>query len=321
MKRKLVKHGPSSFIVSLPAEWIKKNNLGKGDAVEVSLDRNSVIIQATEEEKLETASIDMKKAKDATPLIISSLFQRGIDEIRINYRSSEDLKMIYDTLSRESIGYDIVETSKHHCILRNITRLTKEFNSLFHTVLRRSFMVTLSLADEGIKAIKDRDFDALENLTILSHSNKKLTSMCRRYMNKYSIDHIEHIGPLYYIVHLLDKIGDQYIYLLEDAQSLKKEDAVFNSQLIDLFTKLTKMLRTYYECFYKFDMEKLILLKNDKNEFKEVLKKRIQGITSKGDMVLYHNAVTLSTRISGLIEPMLVLFAKEEEQNDLRPYL
>ena len=43
MKRKVVQHGPSSLIVSLPNEWIKKNKIKKGDNLDVNIIGKSIL--------------------------------------------------------------------------------------------------------------------------------------------------------------------------------------------------------------------------------------------------------------------------------------
>ena len=46
MKRSLILMGGKTYVVSLPAEWIKKHRLKKGQELEVSEDIGKVIISA-----------------------------------------------------------------------------------------------------------------------------------------------------------------------------------------------------------------------------------------------------------------------------------
>ena len=42
--RKIIKFGTSSFVLSLPIDWTKKNNLGKGDLVSISENVNNELV-------------------------------------------------------------------------------------------------------------------------------------------------------------------------------------------------------------------------------------------------------------------------------------
>ena len=44
MKRKLVKQGTTTLMISLPSKWLKNNALNKGDEIEISDDQNGLII-------------------------------------------------------------------------------------------------------------------------------------------------------------------------------------------------------------------------------------------------------------------------------------
>ena len=44
MKRKLVKQGAATLMVSIPSKWAKANNLDKGDEVELDEFRNRLVL-------------------------------------------------------------------------------------------------------------------------------------------------------------------------------------------------------------------------------------------------------------------------------------
>jgi len=305
IKRKIVKHGPSSFIVSLPLKWVKRHNLSKGDEVDVQEVEEDVVISTTYKEKFERAEINLKDNKEILEEHISALYKRGIDEIKIFYTHPEDFKLITKALSLESMGYEIVETNPHSCTIRCITKLTKEFDA----ILRRVFLVTLSLADEGLKAINSCNFDALDNIKFLEKSNNKLTTFCRRYLNKYSTDSFDRIGAIYFIVELLEKIADEYKYLYAHGKELCIPKNKINSSMMEYYTKINAMLRTFYECFYKFDNNKIRDMKIIRKELIDGLNDEFQSgrLKSNGDFDLYHHALVLVEKIYSLADPFLVL--------------
>ena len=63
--RKIIQFGNSSYVVTLPQEWIKKNKLEKGQYVNLSENNNYIILatQPLEEEKKAEINLDDKPLK------------------------------------------------------------------------------------------------------------------------------------------------------------------------------------------------------------------------------------------------------------------
>jgi phosphate uptake regulator len=306
IKRRLVKHGPSSYIVSLPLEWIKQHNLSKGDEVSVNSEGDNILVSASYQERFENAVININETKDMTAQIISALYKRGVDEIRINYSKPEQFHLILGAIDKEALGYEIIETSADSCTIKNITKLTKELQS----VLRRVFLITLSLAEEGVKSIQEKKIDSLDNITILEHSNNKLTTFCRRYLNKYGPEDYDRLGPLYFIIETLEKIADEYKYLYDDLTELNGEKFNINPKILNSYMKINEMLRIFYECFYKFEMGRVHEIKKRRDEILAFLKENFRQLKNPADMCMYHHATTLVEKIYALVDPLLVLSIK-----------
>ncbi|MFT4303528.1 MAG: AbrB/MazE/SpoVT family DNA-binding domain-containing protein [Candidatus Woesearchaeota archaeon] len=302
MKRSIVKHGPSSYIVSLPLHWIKANNLKKGDEVNVDEIGSDVVISAFLREKVETAEISIKEAKDMTPQIISGMYKRGIDEIRIYYETQEEFMLILNSISQDALGYEIVETTDKVCIVRDITKLTKEFD----TFLRRIFLVTLSMAEEGIKILKTKNNSALESIVFLEKSNNKFTTFCRRFVNKYGCDSFDRIGPIYFIIELLEKIADQYKYLFEDMRKHSFEGKN-NKRMLTYLVRINSMLRIYYECFYKFEMKKIHQIKHEWESLLKELQSNYKNLNNSAEFSMHHHCLNLLEKVFALVDPLLVL--------------
>lgn len=307
IKRKIIKHGPSSYIVSLPLKWVKKFNISKGDEVSVEEKGNEIVISSSYKDAHEVAEFNLKDTKEITPGVIHALYDRGIEEIKINYNDPEEFAIILKTLERQEIGYEIVETTTSSCIIRTITRLTKEFD----LVLRRTFLVTISLAEEGIKSIKEKNFSSLSIITSLEKSNNKFTTFCRRYLNKYGSENYDRIGPLYFIVEVLEKIADEYRNLFDDLSALDVNKVNINKKLLQTFDTINKMLRLFYECFYKFEYNKIRKIIEYRMQIINVLKQEAKNVKTEDSVFMYQHATLLNAMISGMIEPYLVLSIKK----------
>ena len=58
VERKVIKFGNSSYVVTLPNEWVKQNKLDKGDLIEIKQNENSIIISPKKE--TEEKSVEIK---------------------------------------------------------------------------------------------------------------------------------------------------------------------------------------------------------------------------------------------------------------------
>ncbi|HLP79001.1 MAG TPA: AbrB/MazE/SpoVT family DNA-binding domain-containing protein [Acidobacteriota bacterium] len=310
-ERKIVKHGPSSYIVSLPLQWIKKNNLNKGDDVLVTEINNSIIIDAKESNipvVVRSASFDASEVKDMTTRYIHALYKKGIDIVTIKYSSQEQFDMIRHSLGKESIGYEIVEATDKQCIIKRITQLTKEFK----TVLRQSFLVTLALSEETYKMICEKKYSQLKSTMILEESNNKFTTYCRCYINTYDAEDYSNEGPLYYILETLENIADEYKYicqLLADKPATLK----LNPLVLGLYAKINASLRLFYEHFYKSDFRKISQIRLNRNEIFDTLNAKIKKLDTLEDARMYHHLLSLNTLIFSLVDPSFVLTIESKE--------
>jgi len=314
--RKIVKHGPSSYIVSLPLQWIKKNNLAKGDEVLVNVVNNSVVIAAKEsnaQNTVKSASFDVSEVQGMTPRFIHALYKKGIDIVTIKYATNEQFEQVRASLGKESIGYEIVEATDKKCVIKRITYLTKEFKM----VLRQSFLVTLALAEETAKAIGDKNYAGLKTAVILEESNNKFTTYCRCYINTYGAEEYPNEGPLYSILETLENIADEYKYVCQFLMD-KPTTIKLNVQITDLFLKLSESLRLFYEHFYKHDFKKILQISANREEIISVLTSKVKKIESMEDARIYHHVLALNKLIFSLVDPSFVLTV-ESTQEQLYP--
>ena len=141
--------------------------------------------------------------------------------------------------------------------------------------------MTLALADQSLEFIKQKKFDELKGLIELEKTNNQLTNFCERILNKKGLDEPIKTNFLYVIMWNLEKIGDDYKYICEHSAAKK-----ISKSTIELYDRVNKLLRNYYELFYKFDVQKLSNLSDD---FRK-LSKDIEVLLSRGEdaIVLSH---------------------------------
>lgn len=230
MKRSIIEMGGKTYVVSLPAPWIKKYGIKKGEEVEVIEEGEKVVVSCGKGAvKAARKKID---ASNLSPLVYRTLirvYEEGFDEIEIRFDDSLSISKL-EAVSEALIGLEIVKQEKNCCILRVISETSKED---FESVFRRLFYLIETLGKEILNAIKSRDKAALQQLISKEHNINKFSYYALRLLNKYGYrDYRISVFP--YIIEQLERIGDVYIELIG---LLLKMDLKLKKEIIDLLEK------------------------------------------------------------------------------------
>ena len=155
MKRKVIKQGPTTLMISLPSVWIKKFSIKKGDSLEIEeVDRHLKISTDKEIEitpiEFDSRGLDMKHIKK----YLDEIYKSGYEEIKIRYEDPDFLSEIQDYISRILIGYEIIEQRETSLIVKSISKtIEQEFNH----ILRRAFLVTKELGVRSLEVIREKE--------------------------------------------------------------------------------------------------------------------------------------------------------------------
>ncbi len=280
MKRKIIQLASKTFVVTLPTGWVKQWGVKKGEEVDVVEAGSRLIVSTSEPRSLRKGAIDASNASERTlRWLLSSLHKKGYDEIEIKSTNPEHAIVIDQLLKDLFLGFAVVHRSGSVCIVRS---LAKELDDQLDVIVRRAFLVTLSLAEQSFELSKQKKFDELSNLFDLEKQNNQLTNFCERILNKRGLNDPVKNSFFYVIMWNLEKIADEYLYVCNYLSKSKK----ISKDVLDLFGKVNALLRSYYELFYKFDVEKLSRLSDEYAG----LRTSIENVLSKGSdsLVLCH---------------------------------
>ena len=263
MKRKVIQLAGRTLVVSLPMDWASKYNIKKGDDVEVD-DGGSYLkicknIAGSYGEK--KAHIDLRNgSRTTTRAIISGFYKQGYDEIVITYNSKEVYDAIIEKRKEVLLGFTIHEIAKDKLLLGSFMNDSpKEFENS----LRRAFLVTISMGENLLDAIKNKDYKNLKEIRHGENTNNQLTSFCERLINKGFVD--PNKASFYYVVCWnLEKVCDPYrdiIFLMEEHKNFK-----FSNDTLKLFDIVNKFLKRYYDSIFNYNLQKVVQLAKDKED-------------------------------------------------------
>ncbi|MBR9704127.1 phosphate uptake regulator PhoU [Candidatus Pacearchaeota archaeon] len=179
MKRKIVKQGAATLMISLPATWARENNLEKGGEVSIEEQKNNLIISPDDlNQSKKSIEINLESNTESSiRTIITTTYRLGYDEIKINFQGIEAIKIISDIVNNTLIGFEIINKTQNSCVIENITEPSQDsFDNIFNKVLLN--------IDELLELSKD----AINNKKIdFIHTSKKIQqfdNFCRRVLSK-----------------------------------------------------------------------------------------------------------------------------------------
>lgn len=288
MKRKIVQQGYSTMMVSLPSNWVKKNNLIKGDEINIDAIENDLIVST--EEKKEVKKIINLNIEDVEPLryrMILAAFRRGYDIINIEYKTNSISDKIQQKVLPEMIGFEIIEQKKNSCIIAEVSKTTDEE---FDNILKRSFYTIKNMFSDLIKSIENNEKD-LDYIKTIDKNLNKYVHFCERILNKESQFTNDKILSLNYIVLNLEVLGDA----IKDLSECIKNEKNIKKNEFELLKNTSIIFENLLSLFYNNSIDKTIefskkyKMLNEKYNFKTNIENKIKQILEIIIRIFDHN--------------------------------
>ncbi len=198
MFRKIVKQGNSAYTLTLPANWIKSNNLDFGDYVELTESNQNIIISTSKSDKIEIVDLDLQNVSrpEMFQILINSYIS-GFDKICVKHK---DLKTILD-VANEFTGMILEENTDDYAVFSSvILKDNLEVNNLIRKTgfYLKDLSNKLSLVAAGKLSLND--YKRLEKVM-----DKNILYILR-FLNKY--EDVSHSYTKFLYAYVFDMIGD-----------------------------------------------------------------------------------------------------------------
>ena len=139
MKRKIIRLGQATYVMSLPSKWIRESNLNKGDYIEVEEKDGNLIISTQKAAQRTEVTLDLHNFNERTiQNVLNQTYRKGFDVIRLKYATSEQLKSVRRITKETLLGFEVVKEEKGFCTLENIAEPSVE---KYDVILRKLFLV------------------------------------------------------------------------------------------------------------------------------------------------------------------------------------
>jgi len=159
-QRKIMTLGRSSLVVSLPKEWIRANQLKRGDQLSMDIQRDgSLVVFPGVKKKREITEITLRvdPAESIPSLIrrIIACYLNGYSVIRL---ISTDIFTVHQQRSiRSIVGVLYMRVMESTARVIRIQTLIDESRAPIETAMRRMYIISTSMMHDALEALRNRD--------------------------------------------------------------------------------------------------------------------------------------------------------------------
>ncbi len=299
MKRKVVKQGHNAMTITLPASWIKENNVKGGDELEVDTKGKDLLVKKDSSEGFEKINFNMPGNGMFVHRHLGVLYRLGYDEIKVEFDEPSMVDKIQYEIEQMP-GFEIVDQGENYCIVKNVAvGMEKEFEN----ILRKIFLNIIYFGEQGYKHIKQNNVNGLKSLKQFNKSNNRMPNFCQRLLRKEGYKDYKKTMLVYTMVWSLEQVADYYENIFSYILDLNKKPKISN-EILNIYEDVNRLFERYYALFYTFNSAKLSDLKEDCLCIIKRIKKLIEN--KKGeDVIILLNLNLITERIYHMTECLI----------------
>ena len=290
MKRRLVRHGPSTLIVSLPAEWVRSKGLKEKDEVEVIPEKNQLIISTENKRIKESITINITNFdRTSLVLLLQAVYRAGFSKATLLFSIPETVhyrtknKVLYSTVIHQImgrfIGFEIVKEIEGKIEIAEVSYIDKEEIEL---MINRAFLLLNDMAGSFCEALQAGDSTKMATIENQHDSITKHISYLLRAISQGDSYFNKQATALHHIIATTDKITDIFKYI--SREQIKRKNPV-HKLMNPLLLIITSSITEYSSFFRKYDEKLITKISYNRDLFKRQLKK-IQPIISRQDYTI-----------------------------------
>jgi phosphate uptake regulator len=298
VRRKIVKQGAATMMISLPAKWIKKNNLHKGDEIDIEEKGNSLLIQTEQQTSKKETEINIGSLTESSiRVIITNCYRLGYNKIKINFNNPDAIKIISDVIGSNLIGFEITKKSEKSCEIENITEPSKEqFDNIFSKILL-NIEELFDIAEQNLKG---------EKLEFLDTENKiqQFDNFCRRVIIKQGFDED---SQLKWLFHSELNHGQREIFHM--LKYIEKNKIKSDNEILNLLKESKNMFNLLKQAYNEKSIPKLEKMHESEKEL--IYKKAYSLFNKNKNSIIIHHLTTAIRSFYLASSPLIGLLIKK----------
>ncbi len=279
--RRVQMTGGSSYIITLPKEWVKKSNIEKNDPVGLLTQSDGTLLITSEmnrknHQRIKEFQVDEESNDRFLFRKLIGAYISGFDSIIIKSkgRMAPQLRKTIRKFIQTTIGQEVVEETDNKVILKD---LLNPAEMPFHRSIKRMHIMVKGMYEDTINSIRTQDKKLGEDVILRDNEVDRLHWLIARQNNiitrnvnfaeKMGIT-IEEATTSYLISKRLERIADHIIKIAENYLSImdKKLDEKLKNKIISSAKFSIDILNQSIGAYSKKDIkeanENIELLKN-----------------------------------------------------------
>ena len=285
--RKVQITGGSTYIVSLPPDWVRQNNISKGSILSMESSGDSLNIYLNNRKRKEIIKeleISGNYEEDILPRTLVSLYISGFDVLVVKSKGyiSQEIKDIVKKFSRLVMGVEIFEESSTAITLQNV--LDAESFSL-STALKRMIMNVQLMLNDTIKALGTMEKELLENI---AGRDDDVDRYHFYIMKEISMEKYQGNDIVFNLIfsRILERVADHSVNICNFLKETEKLDHGRREELISYMKYCNDIFQEATTAFMGADLKTLNQIVNGKNEIirlkSEMMKKKYGDVYFSG---------------------------------------
>ena len=235
--RRIQMTGGSSYIVTLPKEWIKTINIQKNDPIGLIQQSDGTLLitpKMNREQIQRIKEFEVMDTTDQTDLFRSLIgaYISGYNSIKIKSkgRIPSKVRITVRNFTQTTIGQEVVEETDNSIILKD---LLNPAEMPFNRTIKRMHIMVKGMYDDTIYALKNNDKQLIEDVLTRDNEIDRLHWLVARQHNIIlrNINFAEKMGTTmgnsntsYFISRIIERIGDHTIKIAKNIQNLIDKD-------------------------------------------------------------------------------------------------
>jgi phosphate uptake regulator len=231
--RRVQMTGGSSYIVTLPKDWIKNLNIQKNDPIGLFRQKDGTLlitpkINREQTERIKELKVDEKTNKDFLFRNLIGAYIAGYNSIKLKSKSRmpPNVRITVRNFTQTTIGQEVVEETDNSIFLKD---LLNPAEMPFHRTIKRMHIMVKGMYDDAIYSLKNNDKQLAEDVLKRDNEIDRLHWLVARQHNiiQRNVNFAEKMGisseyatTAFLISRILERIGDHVIRITNNIISL-----------------------------------------------------------------------------------------------------
>lgn len=295
MKRKVIKQGHNTLTITLPAKWVEQNNIKPGEEIDIEGRGKNLLVSKEFKGDIKKIDLDISGLDFASVRHkMRSAYKLGYDQIYLTFNNpitkefrtgkEKAVAHLIDHEVNNLLGCEIIQQTRHSCLIKDYSFTSADE---LDNLLRRVFLMIIDYGGELLEEARNMDKPLLETMREKHFNISKFIFYYLRTLNKIGYKDYSKTSIMYYILSSIDDILDIEKYCAVDLLGFKQKK--LNDKTVEIMSKIFNIFRTFYEYFYKPDVDKLLSFAESRWEVLNSIKNLANSNIPRNELIIVTN--------------------------------